>query len=301
MKTLLLVLVLAFASACASKPPLMMGYDDFPRAIPIPEPTAEQRARFDPTRQGDVITISKEGGKTFSGHHTENSAFLEEVITPALEPHLDELADLDPVERINALALFGHEIFRVYFGPDAFAWGGHLHDLDDPQESGPNFQNRFGLDCSGFASLPYELAVHFNLMAADDPAAIFCSQGWERFATENGLIDKGGRDGTTNNWRVDTADFARLGRVIFTVPKDGTAAPENLKKLQAGDVVLMPGHAGLVVEIKGHFYYLEHGGWVVPPNGGLPFEIGEALTVFAKQGPLEIRRSLPDSGRIARQ
>src|SRR5690606_39026659 len=119
---------------------------------------------------------------------------------------------------------------------------------------------------------------------------------FELHARAHGMTDKGGREGTTNNWRVDTADLAKLGRVIFTIPKDGEPAPEDLLKLQAGDVVLMPGHAGLVVEIRGRFYYLESGGWVVPPNGGLPHEIGDALRIFAGIGPLEIRRSIPDHG-----
>jgi len=291
-----LLLFILLISACASRPPVIISYDDFPRAIPIPEPTSDQRAVFDFERTGDWVTITKPDGRTYSGYHTENRAFLAEVITPAVEPHIDDLRRMHPVDQINVLTLFGHEVFRVYFGSDAYAWGGDLHDLDDPQESGPNYQHRFGLDCSGFASLPYELAVHFGLMDPQDSAAVFSSRGWENYATANNLSDRGGRDGTPNNWRVDTADMARLGRVVFTVPKDGAPTRSDLRKLQAGDVVLMPGHAGLVVEIKGHFYFLEHGGWVVPPNGGLPHRIDEALVIFARQGPLEIRRSLPDYG-----
>jgi hypothetical protein len=203
-------------------------------------------------------------------------------------------ASFPPTEQINALALFGHETYRTWFGRDAFAWGGHLHDLDDPQESGPNFQNRYGMDCSGFVSLPYELAVDFGLMDATDPAAVFSSQGFRHYAETHGLQDRGGRGGTANNWRVDTVDMNNLGRLIFTVPKDGAPAEEDLLKLQPGDIVLGPGHVGLVVEIEGEFYYLEHGGWVVPPNGALPYRIKPALVIFAEKGELKIKRSLPD-------
>lgn len=301
MRIIALLALMLLTFGCANRPRTVISYDDFQRAIPIPKPTPEQRAKFNKDMIAEEVSIVKPGGVAIYGFHSDNRAFLDEVITPALEPHLEWMRTLPPIECINVLALFGHEMYRVYFGNDAYRWGGDLLDLDDPQERGPNFQLRYGLDCSGFASLPYELAAHFGLMDPADPAMIFSSKGFELHARAHGMTDKGGREGTTNNWRVDTADLAKLGRVIFTIPKDSEPAPEDLLKLQAGDVVLMPGHAGLVVEIRGRFYYLESGGWVVPPNGGLPHEIGDALRIFAGIGPLEIRRSLPDHGPIARR
>jgi hypothetical protein len=281
----------------AAHPLPVVEYDSFPRLIPVPMPTPEDREVFFPARQGDVVTVTKEDGVTFTGHVTENAAFLRAVLMPALLPHREQLAAMDPVDQINALTLFGHETYRTWFGRDAFAWGGHVHDLDDPQESGPNFQNRFGLDCSGFAALPYELALELELMGPGDPAAVWTSRGFELYARAHGLKDRGGRGGTSNNWRVDTVDMTQLGREIFKVPKGGAPRDEDLALLQPGDLILAPGHVGLAVEINGAPYYLEHGGWVCPPNGALPFAMREAMVIFAEKGELTVRRSLPDRVR----
>ena len=275
--------------------PPVIEYGRYPRLLPVPQPTAELAATFDGKRQGELVSVLKADGQEFSGYVTDNQAFLDEVLRPALAPHVEQLRRLDQVDQINALALFGHETYRVWFGRDAFAWGGHLHDLDDPQESGPNFEHRYGFDCSGFAALPYELAVEMGLMTPDDPAAVVTAAGYQRAAAANpDLRDTGGRGGTTNNWRVDTGDMEQVGRVITVIPKGGTASPGQLAILQPGDLVLAPGHVGLVVELGGGLYYLEHGGWVCPPNGGLPFEIEPALAIFAGVGELTIKRVLPD-------
>lgn len=276
------------------KNPPVVEYGTFPRAIPIPQPTPELAARFNADAKGDVVTVPKPGGIEVSGHVTDNQTFFEQVMRPALEPHVEALRAMPPTERINALALFGHETYRTWFGRDAFAWGGHIRDLDDPQESGPNFDHRYGFDCSGFAALPYELAVELGVMKPDDPAVVVSSVGFARMACLDGLPDLGGRGDTANNWRVDTGDMENLGRVVTTIAKGARATPEQLALLQPGDLVLAPGHVGLVVELGGKLWYLEHGGWVCPPNGGLPFAIDEALAIFAEINPLTIRRTLPD-------
>lgn len=274
--------------------PPVIAYEAAPRAIPVPQPTPELAARFNAAARGEVVTVQKQDGRKYTGHITDNASFYRAVMRPALEPHVEQLRALPPVERINALALFGHETYRTWFGRDAFAWGGHLQDLDDPQEEGPNFDHRYGFDCSGFAAMPYEVALDLGLMAPDDPAAVLTAAGWERHTTATGLVDTGGRGGTPNRWRVDTGDMEHLGRVVASIPKGGRFSPAQLAAMQPGDLVLAPGHVGLVVEWAGEKCYLEHGGWVCPPNGGLPFKLEPALAIFADVAPLTIRRMLPD-------
>lgn len=299
----LAALILAGCAATGSprpglkKPVPVVEYDSFPRLIPVPQPARRERRIFDRDRKGDLVTVTGTDGQTFSGRVTENRAFLREVLLPALRPHRDRLAAMTPAERINALTLFGHETYRTWFGRDAFAWGGHIRDLDDPQESGPNFENRYGLDCSGFATLPWELALELDLLSPDDPAAVWTAAGFQRHATAHGLPDRGGREGSSNNWRVDTVDMTALGRPVFTVPKGGTPREEDLPLLQPGDLILAPGHVGITVEINGAPYYLEHGGWVCPLNGALPFAMRDAMIIFAEKGELTVRRSLPDRSR----
>jgi len=289
------VLLLASCGILHPRSPYTVDYSSFSRKIPMPHLSKSIRDKFNSKREGEFVTIKKQDGTEVSGYVTDNRAFMEKVMIPTLEPHLYTLKQMDPVERINTLTLFGHEIYRTFIGRDYFSWGGDLSDLDDPQEKGPNYKKRYGFDCSGFASMPYTLAVELDLLDPEEEAAVFSPQGFEHYSRKHGIEDKGGRGGTSNRYRVDTADMKNLGREIFRVPKEGEALPEDLAKLQAGDIVLLPeGHAGIVVEIEGAFYYLEAGGWVCPPNGGLPFEIAEALRIFAKKGELVIKRSLPD-------
>lgn len=275
-------------------------FHEFQREIPIPEPDPEDLSRFNAEAKGDFVTIEKKSGEEFSGYVTSNREFLEEIMMPVLSKHKEKLESMYPVEQINALLLFGHGMYRTYFGKSYFSWGGDLYDLDDPQERGPNFDSRYGFDCSGFAAMPYTLAVHLGLMTPEDEGAVFSSQGFNMYCLNTGMKDKGGRDGGSNRFRVDTGDFARLGRVIFVLKKDAVPTDKQIGMLQAGDIVLLPqGHAGIIAEIDGELYYLEAGGWVVPMNNGYPCEVKKSLEIFARKGDLYIRRSLPDYGRIA--
>ncbi len=270
------------------------GYD-----IPIPEVTREKREKFNIHVKAEKKTIIKEDGTKVSGYVTDNTAFLEEVITPVIEPYLDDLSRTHPAETINTLALLVYELYRMHFGVDTynggfFRWGGDILDLDDPQEEGIRCKYRYGLDCSGYASAPYELAVYYRLFQPGDDEALFSSRGFELYCRKHNIQDKGGRGGTSNRYRVDSSEMAQLGREIVYIEQGTTPSEEDISKMQAGDLAGRSGHFGLIVEIKGELYYLESGGWVVPPRGGQPIPVKEALTIFAEGGPVIIRRCLPD-------
>jgi len=295
-----LFLVLSFIIACTAMKPdphHTIRYGTFPRRLKIPAPTEELRRRFNSEVKAERVTIIKEDGKTLSGCVTNNREFLDTVIVPVLERHRQELASMHPVELINTLTLFTHEIYRVYFGESPFAWGGDILDLDDPREIGIRYDYKYGFDCSGFAFMPYEVAVYLDFLKPDDPAAVFSSKGFEIYCRKNNVPDRGGRNGGGNRFRLDTIDVMSLGREVLRIEKNSIPAPEVLSNLQPGDIVMGQGHAGIIVEIGGSLYYLEAGGYVVPPSGGNPYILLEALTISAKKYPLSIRRSLPDYHR----
>ncbi len=272
-------------------------YGSFAREIPIPPPTEQQRQRFNASVPGERDSLVKSDTVMLRGMTTRNREFLEEVITPILNPHLASLRKRQPTEIINALALFGHEIFRTYFGKNFYRWAGDINDLDDPQERGSRFAYRYGLDCSGYASLPYELAARFNLIDSTSDMALFSSKGFARYCQLHNFPDRGGRDGTSNRFRLDTDDLHRIGTEVFTVAKGGSPTPDEMKLLQPGDLVGRNGHVGIIVEIEGDTYYLESGGWVVPQAGGFPCHALESLTIFARNAPVSVRRCLPDVQR----
>lgn len=269
-------------------------YGTFQRIIPIPEPTAEHRAMFTDSVRGVKDSLKKNDTLMLRGYTTRNKVFFDSVIIPALNPHIETLKSMPPAEMINAVTLFSHEIFRVYFGKDFYRWGGDLFDLDDPQELSIRHEYRYGLDCSGFASMPYEIAAYFGLLDPATDAAVFSSKGFERYCREHSVRDRGGRRGTSNRFRLDTDDIHRLGREIFTIPKGGSPTDEQIALIQPGDMIGRDGHFGIAVMIEGEAYYLESGGWVVPAAGGFPCRAQESITVFAKNGPVAVRRSLPD-------
>jgi|WetSurMetagenome_2_1015567.scaffolds.fasta_scaffold04571_3 hypothetical protein len=297
----LLVAVLALLLPACSSPRMSVApsreYGSFPQEIPIPDPTEQQLQRFNANAPGAKDSLVKSDSVVLRGIVTRNREFLQEVITPILSSHLASLREKRPAEIINALALFGHEIFRTYFGGDFYRWGGDLHDLDDPQERGVRFACRYGLDCSGCASMPYELAADFNLVDTTGDLPVFSSKGFERYCLSHNFPDLGGRDGGSNHFRLDTDDMRRVGREVFALPRGGTPTPEDMKLVQPGDLVCRNGHVGIIVEIEGDMYYLESGGWVVPRAGGYPCHALESITICAKNSPVSVRRSLPDLPR----
>lgn len=269
-------------------------YSSILHPITIPRPTAEQRKIFNRHAIGDKVTLQKENGKVVSGYVTSNKEFLEKIMKPLIEPHLEELARRHPVEMINTLTIFAHTMYQIYFGRDSFRWGGDILDLDDPQEKGIRYNYRYGLDCSGFASTPYELAVYFGLMKPEDEGAVFSSAGFSLYCEKHQIKDTGGIDGTSNRYRVDTVETAKLGRLVFELKQGETATDEQLRQLQAGDLVGRAGHFGIIVELQGEPHYLESGGWVVPPRGGKPYPADKSLKILTQRGPIMVRRSLPD-------
>lgn len=298
MKSYLLILVTLFLSlqafSYAQTDTTAVSYDSFKRVIKIPAPTAALKKEFNALSKAKEITIKKENGKTIKGYSTSNKVFLKKVIAPIVKPYLSELSKMQPADMINTLALFGHELFSLYFGRDFYRWGGDILDLDDPQNESIRYTCKYGLDCSGFSTSPYELAVYFGLLKPEDDGALFSSKGFELYCKKNNIKDSGGREGTSNNYRLDTKELAGLGRDVFTVKKGTAPTDAQLKMLQPGDLVGRDGHFGIIVFINSKPYYLESGGYVLPVKGGLPYPAGRSIEMFAKDGDVFIKRSLPD-------
>jgi hypothetical protein len=267
-------------------------YEIYPlqKLIAIPDFTDAQREEFNRNVESEFTSVKEENGIEISGYKTENKVFLEKVITPLIEPHLTEISQMSKVDIINYLTLFGFEIYQRYYGKNFYRWGGDILDLDDPQDRGTRSKFAFGLDCSGFIASPYELAVYFGLMKADD--ALFSSNGYKNYCIENSKQDIGGREETSNNFRLDTPELAELGREVFKLEKGQVPTEEQIKQLQPGDIVGRSGHFGIIAELNGEVYYLESGGWVVPKNEGVPAKAFDALQIFASSGTISVRRCL---------
>lgn len=258
--------------------------------ISIPDITEAQRAEFNPNVESEFTSVIEEDGSEFSGYKTNNKVFLEKVIAPLIKPHLSQISQMKQTEIINYFTLFSFEIYQRYFGKSFYRWGGDILDLDDPQEKGVRNNFAYGLDCSGFVASPYELAVYFGLMKEDE--TLFASSGYRKYCLANDKQDIGGREGSSNNYRLDTQELAELGREDFRLEKGQIPTIEQIKLLRPGDIVGRSGHFGIIAELKGEPYYLESGGWVVPKNGGIPAYAFEALKIFASSGSISVRRCL---------
>lgn len=271
-----------------------MKYEFIKNRIEIPYPQKSEMRKFSANEKSQRTTIKKDTDIILSGYTTNNKEFLEKIITPAIFPHKNSLAKMHPVEMINTLSVFCFFIYKQYLGLEIFRWGGDILDLDDPQDEGIRYDKAYGLDCSGFCTIAYELAVYYGFLNPQDDAALFSSKGFEIYCKKNSIKDKGGRGGTSNNWRVDTNELAELGREIMTVDRGSEATDEQFSKIQPGDIIGRSGHFGIAVNINGQLYYLESGGWVVPPNGWNPIKMREAIKIFAQNGKVSARRCLPD-------
>jgi hypothetical protein len=258
------------------------------KLIAIPDITEAQREEFNENILSEFTSAKQENGKEFSGYETKNKIFLEKVITPLLEPHLADISSMKQTDIINYFTLFSFEIYQRYFGKSFYRWGGD--DLDHPQESGTRNKCTFGLDCSGFVTMPYELAVYFGLMNEDE--TLFSSKGYRKYCLANEKQDIGGREGTSNNFRIDTRELAELGAEVFSLKKGQVPTTEQIKLLQPGDIVGRSGHFGMIAELNGEPYYFESGGRIVPRNGGIPVNALDALKIFASTGAISVRRCL---------
>jgi hypothetical protein len=290
---LAVIVALTFPSCSIFAPQVdFVEYGSFDRAIEVVSPSPGLQSRFNRDLPGVAATVTKDT-LVLRGFVTRNREFLDSVMLPALRPRLEELKRMPVNELIGDLTLFTHETYRSWFGPGFYRWGGDMLDLDDPQEEGNRARSLFGLDCSGFASAPYEIAVYAGLLAPDDSAALFSSAGFALYARAHGMEDLGGRRKTSNRFRVDTHDLLRLGQEVLRVPKGGSPDKAQLALLRSGDIVGRTGHVGIIVQIEGEPYYLESGGSVLPRNGNFPHKAGPALTIFARGGELTVRRALP--------
>jgi hypothetical protein len=275
---------------CASESSFDSDYYPLQKLISIPEITDSERSEFNRNVKSEFTSISGENNNKISGYKTANKIFLEKVITPLIKPHLNELNGMSKTEKINYLTLFSFEIYQRYFGKDYYRWGGDIFDLDDPQEKGVRSSFAYGLDCSGFVAIPYELAVYFNLISEEN--ALFSSQGYKKFCLATNRKDIGGRNGTSNNYRLDTPELAEIGEVVFSLDKGQIPTQEQINMLQPGDIVGRSGHFGIIAELNGIPYYFESGGRVVPKNHGVPVKVEEALKQIASAREISVRRCL---------
>ncbi len=295
-------LALALWSSCSlfrPAAPLVRPYDSFSAKIPVPSPTADLSRQFTLSSTGRIDSVTKPDGVTLHGYATTNRQFLQQVVEPILAPHSRELSQQHPVQVINTLTLVSHEAYQKYFGKRFYRWGGDILDIDDPQDEGIRHECAYGLDCSGFASMPYEIAVLLGLLDPASDAALFSSEGFARYARTHDVPDRGGRLASSNRYRLDTEDLLRLGREVFAVDSGEVPNQDQVRSLQPGDIVGTTGHVGIIVEIEGALYYVESGGWVVEESNGDPYRAADALAIFAQHGRLTIRRSLPDYHRSA--
>lgn len=288
---LILILILTACSKTDTAIPNEAIYQkaDYGTLIPYQTADPELKIRFN----GDVLADSlyyEKGDTAWTGFKTQNREFLTEVITPALTPYLEELSTLSQPDIINELALFTFNIYQAYFGQSFYRWGGDLFDLDDPQTRGSTSRKLYGLDCSGFITAPYELAVHFGLIP--DSVALFSTQGYKLFCEKTGFEDRGGLDGRSNNYRLDTRELNQLGEEIFRTEKGQSPRRKEIKMLQPGDIAGRNGHYGIIVFIENEPYFLESGGWVVPVAGGYPVKARTALTRFVRRRYVRVGRGM---------
>ncbi|HPN37744.1 MAG TPA: hypothetical protein PL041_05030 [Melioribacteraceae bacterium] len=299
MKNLYIVLVImVLGFGCASNKTDMVlddcsvNYNNINKIIKFNLPDSVNLKKFNPLVESEFVKIQKEGFDV-SGYRTENKVFYNEVIKPYLIQYKSDLQKLPLKEAINEIAIFIHQAYRAYLGNDFYRWGGDINDLDDPQGEKSRGKYKYGLDCSGYTTSAYDAAVDLGLLDPSSDAAIFSSKGFEHYCKIYNLKDGGGIKDTPNNFRVDTKELAVLGKIIFSVKQGDAPTDEQIKMLQPGDIVGRSGHFGIIVFINNQPYYLESGGWVVPNHNWFPYCAKKALEIFARNGNLDIRRTLP--------
>ncbi|MCF7833153.1 MAG: hypothetical protein K9N05_06225 [Candidatus Marinimicrobia bacterium] len=281
-------------------PPKRISFDDFTRAIPVPEVTPQLQTVFYDGAIGDSIPVytQPDMDDTLSGYITDNSAFWSQVLRPAIDPYLDSLKELQKYQAINALTLLIYESYMDFFGNSFYRWGGDITDRDQPQNSWSHStaMERYGMDCSGFGASPFEAGVLLGILDSTLEESAFSWFGFRHICrTDPYVSDGGGRNGSTNNFRMEVSDMDKVGRVITTISSGSTPTDAQIELMQAGDVVIKRGHMGILVEINEDLYFLESGGSTVNEEGlYTPYLAKDALEDFASYRTTTIRRCLPD-------
>ena len=278
--------------------PKRIAFDSFERAIPIPAVTPSLGAVYNDTATGDYIAEYTQPDMidTLDGFVTDNSAFYTQVLAPAITPRLDSLLLLQKYQMINALTLFIYESYQDFIGLSFYRWGGDITDRDQPQVLGhTRSDKRYGMDCSGFGASPYEAAVLLGLLDSTDTESAFAWFGFRHICrTDEAISDGGGRSGSTNNFRLEVSDMAKVGELITTIASGTRPTEAQMELMQAGDVVIKSGHMGILVEINEELYFLESGGSTVNEEGlYTPYLAIDALEDFAGSRTTTIRRCLP--------
>src|SRR6056297_2417183 len=218
-------------------PPLRRDFDDFDRAIPIPPVTAELALIYNRDAEGDYIReyTQPDMADTLDGYVSDNYDFFETVLMPEILPKLDSLKGCEKYQAVNALTLFLHESFQEFFGLSYYRWGGDITDRDQPQVSGhTRSTKKYGMDCSGFAASPYEAAVCLGILDSTQAESYFSWFGF-RYLCENDArySDSGGRNGSSNNHRLEVFEFAIGGRLIATINAGTEPTSYQLSQMQA--------------------------------------------------------------------
>jgi hypothetical protein len=280
--------------------PLRIGFNDFARALPLPERSPERSAVYHASAIGDFIPAYTQPDltDTLDGYVTNNFDFFENVLLPELLPRLDSLKTIQKYQALNALTLFIYESYQLFFGDSFYRWGGDITDRDQPQTAMSNSTStlRYGMDCSGFGAAPFEVAVLLGLLDSTREESAFSSFGF-KYICENdpAISDGGGREGSTNNFRMEVSDMYKVGELITSIPSGGSPTDAQMALMQAGDIVLRSGHMGILVEINEELYFLESGGSTVSQDDlYLPYHAKEALADFASRRTVSIKRCLPE-------
>ncbi len=175
--------------------PKRISFDEFHRAIPIPETTEVLQGTFNEAAVGTFIAKYTQPDllDTLDGYVTDNQAFFDQVLEPAIAPYLDSLKSLQKYQALNALALFIYESYQDFIGDSFYRWGGDITDRDQPQPLGHTRSNRrYGMDCSGFGASPYEVAVQLEILDSTDVEAAFSWMGFKYICDHNESVSDGG-------------------------------------------------------------------------------------------------------------
>jgi hypothetical protein len=182
-----------------------------------------------------------------TGFVTSNRNFYQTVLRPVVLANEAHLRDLTPRRRTNALLLLTYLAYDAHFGKAShtghiYRWGGDLFDIDEPQADHVRTTRAYGLDCSGFVSAGFDVAVREGLLKKAELKDPFFKARAEEL--------KKSPPGQPSPHRLNVKDFARLGREIQAIDA------------QAGDYIVMPPapsipHIIAIVEIDEHAYVAE--------------------------------------------